>query len=167
MLTGIPDNLRWQSGPVLVRTVLTSSHAISCLLYTLIASAIPLAGVAEDCDPLGSGSVQCRRAIFTVYTWRWEINLPLWLLDCEKIFFMFLIFVIVGREENIPMTKVSWFTVSSTKTRTNIILWPPDPSAKVFRESQGGATPTDTVVTAKTRNFGRHFCCLTALQKGS
>jgi len=32
---------------------------------------------------------------------------------------MFLTFVIVGREENIPMTKISQFTVSSIKPEPN------------------------------------------------
>ena len=36
MLTGILANFRWQSRFVLVRTTLTSSHALSCLLHLLI-----------------------------------------------------------------------------------------------------------------------------------
>ena len=57
MLTGIHvlASFRWQSGSVLVRTVLTSGHALSCLLHLLIASVIALAGMAEDSDLLGSG----------------------------------------------------------------------------------------------------------------
>jgi len=58
MLTGILTNHRWQSGPVLARTTLTSNHALSCLLHLLIASVIALAGMAEDSNPLGSGRSQ-------------------------------------------------------------------------------------------------------------
>ena len=42
-------NFRQQSGPVL-----TSGHALSCLLHLLIASAIALVGMAEDNHLLGS-----------------------------------------------------------------------------------------------------------------
>ena len=44
----------------LVRTVLTSSNALSCLLHLLITSAIALADMVEDCDPLGFRRSQCR-----------------------------------------------------------------------------------------------------------
>jgi len=57
MLTGIPVSFRWQKRPGLVRTVLTSSHILSCLLHLLIASGIALA----DCDPLASGRTWCRK----------------------------------------------------------------------------------------------------------
>ena len=53
MVTGIHANFREQSGPVFVRTALSSSHALSCL-HLLIASAIALAGMAKGSDPLGS-----------------------------------------------------------------------------------------------------------------
>ena len=57
MLTCILANYRWQSGPVLARTVLSysSSHALSCLLYLLIHSVIVMAGMAAASNPLGSG----------------------------------------------------------------------------------------------------------------
>jgi len=43
-----------KSRPVLVRAALTSSHALSHLLYLLITLAIALAGMATDSDPLRS-----------------------------------------------------------------------------------------------------------------
>ena len=43
-----------QSGPVLVRTMLTPSYPSSCLLLFLIASMIGLSGMAENSNPLVS-----------------------------------------------------------------------------------------------------------------
>ena len=54
MLTGNTRQFQMVSGLVLVRTVLTSSHALSCLLHLLVASSIGLKGMTEDSDPLGS-----------------------------------------------------------------------------------------------------------------
>jgi len=53
MLSGILANYRRQSRPVLVRTMLTSSHTFSCLLHLLITSVIALVGMEEGGDSLG------------------------------------------------------------------------------------------------------------------
>ena len=47
VLTGILANFRWQSRFELVKTTLTSSHALSFLLHLLITSVIAFAGMAE------------------------------------------------------------------------------------------------------------------------
>jgi len=101
-LTGILVNFRLQSRPVLVRTVLTSSNALSCLLHLLITSANALADMVEDCIPLGFRRSRCRWAIFP-FTCGGERE-----ISC--CYYLFLVFVI-GSNRNILTMKISQSTV--------------------------------------------------------
>jgi len=66
--------------------IASSSQSLSCLLHLLIDSAIVLAGMAADSDPLGSRKAPTgdgSRAVFTFYTW-YERNHLILLFDWEK-----------------------------------------------------------------------------------